>query len=378
MAAPPAQTPEQTYVLSNIYIAAYPDDKACPKLSLSALDIMLEKLTPAEREAVAASDDERALSKIMFDRYGFKEGPTGGKPGRNGSAPTFTPAELDGFRAQLGIPPGKGNLTYLGLKFGYNLCTDPDDFPDFAVGNAPFMGQIAYGIDLDGKADASDFTSPDGATGVDNALIRATGCNRTTRDYGDPKVADNIISSLASPTLMRLSGVDDPANDDDVTVQFFAADSPIELSGAGKPIAWATYDVDPDPRFHATAKARIVDGVLMTEPFDVRFRMREQIIDSYREMKGARLQARLGDGSAIAGSIYGYHTLDSMFEPYVQTGTVGLNLMACPASAKAIRQWADGYPDPRTRRNTAISTALNFRGMAAFAVDAQPAKEVRP
>ncbi len=362
---------DQVYVLSNLYIAAYPDDKACPKLSLSALDIMLQNLPPAEREKYANAENERSLSRLMFQKYGFKDGPSGGKPGRNGAAPTFTDAQIEALRNQLGIAPGKGKLTYLGLRFSYNLCTDPEDFPDFAVGNAPYMGQVAFGIDLDGKTGKNDFTSPDGAKGVDNALIGATGCNRTTRDYGDPQVADNIITSLASPTLMRVQGIDDAMNDDDVTVEFYASGSPRDLTGTGKALPWGSLDIDPDPRFHAKAKARIVNGELITEPFDVRFRMREQIIDSYREIRGARLKAKLGDGSAIQGSLYGYHTLESMFQPYHQTGTVGLNLMSCPASARAIRQWADGYPDPATGKNTAISAALNFRGVPAFAVEPQ-------
>ncbi len=57
-----------------------------------------------------------------------------------------------------------------------------------------------------------------------------------------------------------------------------------------------------------------------------------------------------------------------MFEPYAQSGTTGYNLMSCPAAVKEIRKHADGYPDPRTRKNTAISSALNFRGVPAFAV----------
>ncbi len=366
--AVPEERTTLTYVLSTVYVASYPDDQACPKLSLSARDIFLDTLPPAQRAELADPAKERELSRLLSSKYGFKGGPTGASPGRNGSAPSYTQAELDALRAKFKIPSGKGHPTYLGLVFGYNVCTDPDDFPDFAVGNAPYLGKVTYGMNLDGKIGRHDFTGPDGEQGVDNALIAATGCNRTTRDYGDPKVADNVITSLAAPPILQLSGVDDPQNDDDVEVRVFVADSPLELDGSGKPLAWATFSIDPDPRFETRTRGRIKDGVLTTEPFDLRIRVREQIIDSYREIKGARIRLPLGNDDAIGGSIYGYHTLTSLFDPYIQAGTVGLNLMSCPAAVNAIRAHADGYPDPGSRKNTAISTALNFRGVPAFAV----------
>ena len=356
----------QVYVLSNVYVAAYPDDSACPKLSLSAEQIFLQSLPAADRERLADPANERESEKRMKETYGFKGGPTGKKPGPSGAAPDYTRAELDGYRKSFKIPPGKGKPAYLGLSFQYNLCTDPDDFPQFAVGNEPYLGRTTFGINLDGEVGKDDFLSPEGEPGVDNALIRATGCNRTTRDYGDPKIADNVITSMASPPIMEISGVDDAANDSDVTVRFYASANALELDSGGKPLAFATFDIDSDPRFQSETKGRIENGVLTTEPFDLRFRMREQIIDSVREIKGARLRFQYAVGGPISGGIYGYHTVDSLIDPYAQSGTVGINLMSCPAAIASIRSHADGYPDPRTRRNTAISAALNFKGVPAF------------
>ena len=356
-----------TYVLSNVYVASHPDEKACPAMSKTAVEIFLDQLPPALRADLADPAKEDELEAAMRKKYPMPGGKTGALPGRNGASPIYSPQQIEALRAKYKIPPGKGKLSYLGLVFGYNMCTDPDDFPSFAVGAAPSKGEIAYGIDLNGTAGRGSFRNLEGETGVDNALIRATGCNRTTRDYGDPKVADNVISSIMSPPILQVSGIDDPTNDENVTVRFYSADSPLELTGQGKPLAWATYDVDPEPRFQVSAKGTIRNGVLETEPFDLRIRMREVIVDGYREVKGARLRVALKDGEAIGGQIFGYHTIASLFDQYAQAGTVGLNLMSCPAAVKSIRQYADGYPDPRTGRNTAISTALQFRGVPAFA-----------
>jgi hypothetical protein len=366
--AVPGDAGTRTFVLSTVYVASYPEDDACPKLSLTARDILLEGLPAEQREKLADPAKERELSAVMNSKFGFRGGPTGARPGRNGSAPSYTADEIEALRTKFRIPAGKGKPTYLGLVFSYNLCTDPDDFPAFAVGNVPYAGKVSYGMNLDGKESPDDFSGPDGTKGVDNALIAATGCNRTTRDYGDPKVADEVITSLSAPPIMQIAGIDDPLNDDEVEVRFFVADSPLELDGRGKPLAWATFEIDPDPRFRSATRGRIQNGVLTTEPFDLRIRVREQIIDSYREIKGARVRMPLAGDDAIGGNIFGYHTLESMFEPYAQSGTTGYNLMSCPAAVKEIRKHADGYPDPRTRKNTAISSALNFRGVPAFAV----------
>jgi hypothetical protein len=161
-----------------------------------------------------------------------------------------------------------------------------------------------------------------------------------------------------------------------VTVRIYASASPLELSGAGKALAWASLDVDPDPRFMAMAKGRIRNGELTTEPVNVRVRLREQIIDSYRELLQARVQARIKPGEAIEGGIYGYHTLASVEQNYHQSTQVGANLtrLSCPALIKAVRRYADAFPDPKTHRNTAISSALRFRGVPVFLI--KPAQQV--
>ena len=123
----------------------------------------------------------------------------------------------------------------------------------------------------------------------------------------------------------------------------------------------------------AQAKGKIRDGELITEPFDLQVRLREQIIDSYRELRQARIQAKIKPGEAIEGGIYGYHTLASIEDNYHQSTQVGANLtrMSCPALIKAVRRYADAYPDPKTRRNSAISSALRFKGVPVFLIKPQ-------
>ena len=371
-----ASTPQPqsfSFALTNIYVAAYEDDKACRGLSLSSADLFLQSLPPAERVRYGSPEKVRDLQQLMGQRLGFKMVPTGKESGPNGSMAHLTEAEQEALRQKYNIPKGKGTASFLGTRFAYDSCTNPEDFPFMEKGNVDYRGPIAYGIDLDGRTGKDDYVSPDKKPGVDNQLIRAVGCTFSTRDFGTPKVADEVITSMSSPTLIEVSGVDDPTNDYDVTVRVYASGSPLELSGGGKPLAWASLDVDRDPRFMAEAKGKILNGELITEPFDLRMRLREQIIDSYREVRQARIQAKIKPGEAIEGGIYGYHTLASIEENYHQSTQVGANLtrMSCPALIKAVRRHADAFPDPKTRRNTAISSALRFKGVPVFLIKPQ-------
>lgn len=359
-----------SFALTNIYVPSYEDDKACRALSLSSSDIFLQGLPPAERVKYEAPEKIQALQRLMGDRLGFKMVPTGHASGANGSMAAVPEAEIEALRQKYNIPKGKGILSFLGTRLAYDSCTNPEDFPFLATGNEPYMGKVAYGIDLDGRKGKGDFLGPNGERGVDNELIRATGCNFATRDYGTPKVADEVITSIGSPTLVEITDVDDPLNDEDVTVHVYASASPLEVSGSGKGLGWASLDVDPDPRFQTQVKGRISNGELSTEPFDLRVRLREQIVDSYREVRQARIRATIKPGKSIEGGIYGYHTLASIEEGYHQSTQVGANLtrMSCPALIKSIRSHADAFPDPKSGRNTAISSALRFRGIPAFLI----------
>ena len=93
--------------------------------------------------------------------------------------------------------------------------------------------------------------------------------------------------------LISLEGVDDIRNDDSVEVGIFANADPIQLSPNRKPLPNATYAIDQDPRFQAKTRGRIKDGVLTTEPADVRFHSITNSLHFDRPLDDARLQTTL-------------------------------------------------------------------------------------
>lgn len=383
--APTGGDPQRRdFVLSNIYMAAAPEDGVCQPIAAGGLESFLSSLSSEEQAHYAAPGKRADLEKLMRERLGFRRmalrGSSGGKspaasfpPGLDKDA-TPTPAQAREIARLNGFPKGRGSLAFQNHVLAYDSCTNPEDFPKLAHGYRTYDGRAAIGMDLNGKVGRADFTSPDGKSGVDNQLWRAIGCVSAFRESGNPATAKSILFSARAPTLITISGIDHPGNDTDVTVTIFASADAIAKNAAGGALARATFDVDPDPTLRATTRGRIVDGVLTTEPFDIRLNYKEQIIDAPRVLKGARIQARLHEDGSIEGGFFGYYTLASFYASIEQMTVNGANLsrVSCPGVRQAIDKLADGYRDPRNGRFTAISSALGFFGVAAFVND-QPA-----
>jgi len=355
----PSET--RSFVIASIYMPSVEvDSKSCPTESKNALQVFLDTLSPEERVKYADPARGRELGALMSRTLGFKRS-VGDTP--------ISSDNIEDLRRAAGIPPGKGAIvSYPTRHLAYDTCTNPDDFPTQASGNQEYLGKVAYGMNLDGKVGKRDFVGVDGEPGVDNAWYRAVGCGRIARSTGVPRVADNVLVSQASPTLIEVTGIDDDRNDSDVDVNVYASADALELSATGGALADASYHPDPRPMLTSHVKGRITNGVLTTDTFDITLHFHESIIDARPVMRRARIRATINADGSIEGGIYGYHTLASLEDEYAQASTIGANLMSCPGQVKALRANADGFPDPRTHRNTAISSMYRFKGVAAYVV----------
>lgn len=361
-AAGSASTGEtRSFIIGPIYMPSVEvDGKSCPVKPKSALQAFHDSLPLQERAKYSDPDKMRELRALMSERFGFKRGPFDD---------TLTRENIEDRRRASGFAPGKGAISsYPRRHLAYDLCTNPSDFPKLASGHQDYLGKVGYGINLDGKVSKDDLVGVDGEAGVDNAWYQAVGCANIARSLGDPKVGDNVIVSRQVPTLIEITGIDDEKNDDAVEVNVYAAARALDLDAVGNALAWGSFRPVSDTRYVARVKGRIVNGLLSTEPFDVNLRMQESIIDASRELRGARLQATLTPGGGIEGGFYGYQTLASLEDAYAQASTIGIDMLSCPAEIKSLRSHADGYRDPKTRRNTAISVALRFKAVPAFVV----------
>lgn len=372
----------RAFVVNGLYLTGGGDPKGCSGQSAGNFDVYLTMLPADQRAELSSPGKRHELEKLMWEHFGFRRmslwpGNFGGRfpaaklPPEVKLHQKLTPEQVRAIAALNGFPKDRGSLAYQDQTIAYSSCTDPYDFPELAKGFVPYQGKISTGINLDGKGGAQDFTAPDGEKGVDNQLWRAIGCYKQYQEMSDPAFQEKVMLSARSPMLIEVSGIDDPGNDPDVTVRVLTGADSLVRDGAGKPLARASFSLDPDPGLVNVAHGRIVNGVLTTDPIDLRFVFREQIIDNARSVRGAVIRATFKPDGNLDGGLYGYTTLASyydMIEHMTEEGADNVGV-SCVGIRQALDKFADGYRDPKSGRFTAISSAMSFHAVPAFVVD---------
>lgn len=294
------------------------------------------------------------------------------------------------------------NNSSRGPRTGLPACANPRAFgadPNFrsALG-ADVKG---FGIDLDDRHSRSSDRSPgvcphddlvgmNGEQGIDNQFYRAVGC---LQGYQSNALGNSFATEMLSGSwgiLISVSGIDDYRNDDRVEVGFFANADPIMLSPNREALAYATYGIHPEAKFQARTKGRIVDGVLTTEPVDMRFRKVTNSMYLDRPLLGGVARLSLGQNGMVEGYLGGYTPVEAMYdlefafrnatnakgEPASER-LVGLSSRGrsqnlhytCNGIYHALAQLADAHPDPATGACTSISTQYRIKAIPAFVVE---------
>jgi hypothetical protein len=244
---------------------------------------------------------------------------------------------------------------------GWYPTTAPESFQFRQAG-----GPTAYGLNLDGKVGPNDFTSPEGERGIDNELYRVLGC---VRNYRPPEGAiqgfdnDEITKDIYNRILIELSGVDSLVNDDDVQVMMYRGRDPILLDSTGKqaiPGGSQRIDARWGAKFIQRLHGRITDGVLTTDPADLVYPWAVFYIPTDEFMHAARFRLKLSPTQA-EGMLGGYSDIETWYSQLMRSYSThhqSYGQSSAPSIYKAFRRLADGYPDPKTGANTAISSAL--------------------
>ncbi|NKF22325.1 hypothetical protein [Solimonas marina] len=241
--------------------------------------------------------------------------------------------------------------------------TTPDEFPFYEA-----TGKYAIGVNLDGKDTPEDFESDDGRKGIDNQLFRVVGCIRNYRKEGELGIITTKWRAQKpfNRVTFELSGVDSLKNDPDVTVSYYRTLDTLLAGPTGNYLPGGSQRIDErwGKRFIISAKGHIVDGVLETEPFkEIQVPedgMGDPAINIFRS---AQLRLKLTPKSA-EGVLAGFIDVEQWYYA-MNTSWATHHAAYGQASAasiyKALRRLADGYPDPETGQNTAISGAMDMR-----------------
>lgn len=250
-------------------------------------------------------------------------------------------------------------------------------YPQDKSDNFPYRraeGRLSYGLNLDGKVDTNDFTSPDGEAGIDNELFRAIGCTRLFRGPDGTFVHFTNLwlrEMNFNRVLVELTDVDSLENDDAVNVTIYRGKDRLMTDATGaKILPGGSIRVDErfGKKFIHHQKGRIVNGVLSTEPSDVTWPWGVflQRPGSYF-IHGLRFQMKLGVEEA-EGLVAGYADVESWYQQLVRSWSThhsSYGGLSQPSLYHQLSQLADGYPS-KEGQNTAISSAMNVTFTKVF------------
>jgi len=235
-----------------------------------------------------------------------------------------------------------------------------------------------YGLNLDGKVGAEDFTDPlTGEQGIDNEAYRVLGCIIGFRGpdgveyiYQDRGITQDEFNRQ----LVELTDVDSLVNDDDVTITIYRGMDRLMMDATAKVILpGGTQRIESrwGKRLIRQVKGRIVDGVLTSEPLDQVMIPWENLgVPTHQLLRDFSLRMKLTPTSA-QGLYGGYADVDNWYRYLIRndsTHHLSNGQISGISLVRAAYAHADAYPDAQTGKNTAISVALDAKWTQVYIV----------
>ena len=245
-------------------------------------------------------------------------------------------------------------------------------------GQPQVTSRIGEGFDLDGKIKSTDFVSPDGEKGIDNALYRAWGCDAPWRGNGNGLLVlrsnDKMLEGLYT-IVIRLSGNQEEMNDTDATLEIGYSPDKIMKDARGNVGVDYSYRILNSEQY-TKLRATIKDGIVETgQAPEIHM---PQIAWFYNQTRDAHFrQGRIrvilnGDGTAM-GIVGGYRDWRDLYaqNTFAQDGgQQGVREHEDHnALYYALRRHADGMFNQKTGRYDGVSCAYRMKLVSAFVVD---------
>jgi hypothetical protein len=268
-------------------------------------------------------------------------------------------------------------VAYRAYKRGIETYVNPWAADD--PGQPQVTSRIGDGFNLDGKVKATDFVSPDGEKGIDNALYRAWGCDAPWRGNGnatlDLRANDKMQDGLYTMVL-RVSGNQDPMNDSDATVEIGYSPDKIVKDARGSVSVDYSYRILQSAQY-TKLKAKIKNGVVETEQVEHLHSPRiAWFYDQTGDTNFTKGKIRLNiapDGHTGTGLIGGYRNWRELYteNTFAQDGgQQGIREHEDHVALYyALRRNADGMLNPKTGKYDGISSVYRVKLASAYVVD---------
>jgi len=273
------------------------------------------------------------------------------------------------------VLPGIGFVT---SSFGFYYQSDPETgLPGFDLDGLvstkedPAAGECAH----------DDVTGPNGEMGIDYNFLRIINDEQVREDgkyvfggFREGQIIDGVIGGAVKngsmTILLRIEGLDDPRNDDDVKLQIYGSEDAPALGTDNAVLQGATLSVHADTRFHSRQVAgKVVDGVLIAGPIDLRFPVDIMIVRDELFIHDAWLRLEVTDGT-FEGVVAGYWDVsnirDIVGKPTTDNGNAAN--FTIEQFDQAMAEYADGDHDAGTGQCGSISTMFRLTGVQAFLV----------
>jgi len=242
-----------------------------------------------------------------------------------------------------------------------------------ALGLGLCIDEVSEGFDLDDTVTAqgdlagcgvADLTSPEGDPGIDNSFANLLPVLDLTEASAAEEVIATAIQSGDVLLMVRLTGVDDPVDDDCVTVEI--------LQGEGVPIIRAddllaegqTFGINPDG-VRTSIQGTLTDGVLEARGADITLPL--NILNAVFEVSivDAAVRLTLGPGGTMDGILGGGVDVGALL---TSLNEQGVNDQVVQLVGPVLETAKDLAPDA-DGNCTRMSTNIAVDGIEAFVLE---------
>jgi hypothetical protein len=159
-----------------------------------------------------------------------------------------------------------------------------------------------------------DFVGPDGQTGIDNAFAHVLPPLEATMSSTVNETAQEAIDTGEVLLLLAVDGIDDPHNDDKVTVSLYRADGRPNLGTDGRVLAGQSFYIAEGEAWSRDENATIKDGVISAGPFPIVLSL--DFFDTHIDllMDNARVEYRLDASGNLKGVLGAMSHEDTLYK----------------------------------------------------------------